>query len=74
MASAHRTCRPLPAQRPQNVRVLWLCWRGFWGLVWLWYGARALRTANRIRACQQFSSCCLRTALLGQSLERLQRR
>ena len=68
MASAHRTCRPLPDQRPQNVRVLWLCWRGFWGLVWLWYGARALRTANRIRACQQPFSGRVLNAYSGDEL------
>ena len=46
----------------------------FWGAVWLWFGARALRTARRILACQQFSSACLHAARLGQGLERIQRR
>ena len=42
--------------------------------VWLWFGARTLRTAGRILACQQFSCACLHAARLGQGLERLQRR
>ena len=46
----------------------------FWGAVWLWFGARTLRTAGRILACQQFSCACLHAARLGQGLERLQRR
>ena len=46
----------------------------FWGAVWLWFGARTLRTAGRILACQQFSYACLHAARLGQGLERLQRR
>ena len=46
----------------------------FWGAVWLWFGARTLRTAGRILACQQFSCACLHAARLRQGLERLQRR
>lgn len=40
----------------------------FWGAVWLWFGARTLRTAGRILACQQFSCACLHAARLGRVL------
>ena len=46
----------------------------FWCAVWVWFGARTLRAANRVLACQQFGCACLHAARLGQSLERLQRR
>ena len=46
----------------------------FWGGVWLWFGARTLRTARRLLLCQQLGSGCLHAARLWQNLERLQRR
>ena len=45
-----------------------------WAGVWLWFGARTLRLARRILACQQFGSACFHAAHLWQSVERLQRR
>ena len=46
----------------------------FWGAVWVWFGARTLRAANRVLACQQFGCACLHAACLGARLEQLQRR
>ena len=46
----------------------------FWGGVWLWFGARTLRAANRVLACQQFGCACLHAACLGARLKQLQRR
>ena len=44
------------------------------GAVWVWFGARTLRAANRVLACQQFGCACLHAACLGARLEQLQRR
>ena len=35
----------------------------FWCAVWLWFGARTLRAANRVLACQQFGCACLHASL-----------
>ena len=61
--------RPGPQSRVFDV-VCCLVWAG----VWLWFGARTLRLARRILACQQFGSACFHAAHLWQSVERLQRR
>ncbi len=53
--------------------VRWSCVL-FWGAVWLWFGARTLRAANRVLACQQFGCACLHAACLGARLKQLQRR
>ena len=44
------------------------------GAVWVWFGARTLRAANRVLACQQFGCACLHAACLGARLKQLQRR
>ena len=46
----------------------------FWCAVWVWFGARTLRAANRVLACQQFGCACLHAACLGARLKQLQRR
>ena len=46
----------------------------FWCAVWVWFGARTLRAANRVLACQQFGCACLHAACLGAHLKQLQRR
>ena len=72
--------RCMAAARDRRRRICGKCTQArilcvlFWGAVWLWFGARTLRTAGRILACQQFSCACLHAARLGQGLERLQRR
>ena len=40
----------------------------------VWFGARTLRAANRVLACQQFGCACLHAACLGARLKQLQRR
>ena len=57
--------RPGPQSRVFDV-VCCLVWAG----VWLWFGARTLRLARRILACQQFGSACFHAAHLWQSVER----
>ena len=55
--------RPGPQSRVFSV-VCCLVWAG----VWLWFGARTLRLARRILACQQFGSACsVRQRLLPRS-------
>ena len=73
MAAARDRRRRICGKRTQARTAHTLCVL-FWGAVWLWFGARTLRTAGRILACQQFSCACLHAARLGQGLERLQRR
>ena len=46
----------------------------FWCAVWVWFGTRTLRAANRVLAYQQFGCACLHAACLGARLKQLQRR
>lgn len=41
---------------------------------WLWLGARTIRAARRILACQQFGAACRRALYAGARAQRLQRR
>ncbi len=52
-------------QKP-TASVRWGCVL-FWCAVWVWFGARTLRAANRVLACQQFGCACLH-ARLGRVL------
>ena len=73
MAAADRTRRKQRGQCARSPQLLrWSCIL-FWGAVWVWFGARTLRAANRVLACQQFGCACLHAACLGARLEQLQR-
>ena len=65
MAAADRTRRKQRGQCARSPQLLrWSCIL-FWGAVWVWFGARTLRAANRVLACQQFGCACLHAACLG---------
>lgn len=74
MAAAERTRSKQRGQCAKSRQLVrWGCVL-FWCAVWLWFGARTLRAANRVLACQQFGCACLHAACLGARLKQLQRR
>ena len=55
MAAAERTRSKQCGQCAKSRQLVrWGCVL-FWCAVWVWFGARTLRAANRVLACQQFS-------------------
>ena len=74
MAAAERTRSKQRGQCAKSRQLVrWGCVL-FWCAVWVWFGARTLRAANRVLACQQFGCACLHAACLGARLKQLQRR
>ena len=59
MAAAERTRSKQCGQCAKSRQLVrWGCVL-FWCAVWVWFGARTLRAANRVLACQQFGCACL---------------
>ena len=59
MAAAERTRSKQRGQCAKSGQLVrWGCVL-FWCAVWVWFGARTLRAANRVLACQQFGCACL---------------
>ena len=50
-----------------------LVWRILWCVVWLWFGFRTFRAANRIAHCQRLSRLGLYAACLWTGARRLER-
>ena len=48
--------------------------RAFWCAVWVWFGVRTLRAANRIARCQRVSRLGVYAARLWAGARRLERR
>ena len=64
MAAAERTRSKQRGQCAKSRQfVRWGCVL-FWCAVWVWFGARTLRAANRVLACQQFGCACLHAELV----------
>ena len=79
MAAAYyarrKQCGQCPQGRPgPQSRVFGIVCCLVWAGVWLWFGARTLRLARRILACQQFGTACRRALYAGARAQRLQRR
>ena len=68
MAAAERTRSKQRGQCAKSRQLVrWGCVL-FWCAVWVWFGARTLRAANRVLACQQFGCACPTQPVSGRVL------